>query len=411
MKTKVKEWETYPFRGSSLVALLVFCLSCAKTERNTALGLVPTIHVDVEEVEMHQTDRLSDIFEPLGAIILETTSESLIQTINKLEFYDNNIYVLDSYGSKSLLVFSRDGKYKYKIGRTGNGPGEYMEPKDFEINENEIRILSYNKLVVYSLSGQFKRNVRLGFAAEDFTSISPEYDAYYGAAKEDRIIVADKNGQKKYSSFGYSPKNRLVTSFLIQKCDSNVLFNIPYHNTILKVDENHVSEYCHIDFGDATFTNESYLNISPNRRMDIADYVYESNRYAFNGFYSEAGFFRIVQFVYKKKTFCCIQSKNTGERICYNLLTNTDDLWYSRTFALPVKILNDNRLIFVQNYPSELISGKKKLEEAAQKSDLSDREKGRLEELTNICNQITEMSNPVILIARIDSAKFSNHAF
>jgi len=161
----------------------------------------------------------------------------------------------------SRIVRSKDGKYKYKIGRTGNGPGEYMEPKDFEINENKIRILSYNKLVVYSLSGQFKRNVRLGFAAENFTSISPEYDAYYGAAREDRIIVADKNGKKKYSFFEYSPKNRVVTPFLIQKCD------------------------------------------------------------------------------------------------------------------------------------------------------LSDREKGRLEELTNICNQITKMSNPVILIARIDSAKFSNHAF
>lgn len=189
------------------------------------------------------------------------------------------------------------------------------------------------------------------------------------------------------------------------------MFNIPYHNTILKVDENHVSEYCHIDFGEATFTNESYLNIPRNRRMDIAGYVYESNRYAFNGFYSEAGFFRILQFAYKKKTFCCIQSKHSDRKVYYNLLTNTDDLWYSRTFALPYKILADNKLVFVQNYPSELISGKKKLEEVAQKRDLSDREKGRLEELTNMCKQITETSNSVILIAGIDSAKFSSYAF
>ncbi len=264
---------------------------------------------------------------------------------------------------------------------------------------------------VYDLSGQFKKSIRLGFIASKFISVSSQYDAYYGASKEDRVIIADKSGRKQYSFFEYSSKNKIASPFFIQKKDSFSLFNISYCDTIFSVSPNGISAFCHIDFGNAAFTDEAYQKLSERYKDNVHEYVIESNRYAFKGFYSETSFFRILQFAYKKETFCCIQSKDTGEKIYYNLLTNTDDLWYSRTFALPGKILNDNRLIFVQNYPSELISGKRKLEEAAKKKDLSDSEKGRLKELTNICEQITEMSNPVILIARIDSTKFNNYTF
>lgn len=398
-------------KSKLVIFLLVFCLSCANKARKIDSGVVPTIHIDVGEVEIHQVERLSNIFEPIDVITLETTSESLIRSIDKLEFYKNNIYILDSEGSKSLLVFSKDGKYKYKIGRIGNGTGEYSEPRDFDIDEEKVRILTHNELLIYDLFGQFKKNIRLGFTASKFTSISSQYDAYYGAAKEDRIIIADKTGRKKYSFFEYSPKNKIISPFFIQKKESSSLFNISYCDTIFSVNPNGISAFCHIDFGDAAFTNEVYQKLSPKYKDNVHEYVIESNRYAFNGFYSETSSFRILQFAYKKRTFCCIQSKNTDKKIYYDLLTNTDDLWYSRTFALPNKILADDKLVFVQNYPSELITGKKKLEEAARKNSLSDREKGRLEELTDICEQLTEMSNPVILIAKIDSTKFSKYAF
>jgi len=50
---------------------------------------------------------------------------------------ENNIYVLDS-GKCVILKFDNRGKYLYRIGRKGNGPGEFQKPKDLFINKKGI---------------------------------------------------------------------------------------------------------------------------------------------------------------------------------------------------------------------------------------------------------------------------------
>ena len=59
-------------------------------------------------------------------IVLETTPESTIGTIDKLIVRENKIYIMDKEITKSLFVFSIEGKFLYKINRAGRGPGEYI---------------------------------------------------------------------------------------------------------------------------------------------------------------------------------------------------------------------------------------------------------------------------------------------
>ncbi len=133
--------------------ILFISISCVRKVQTIDSGSISTLNIDVNEIGTHQVNKLSDILEPIDVIALETTNESLIRNINKIEFYKDDIYVLDLEGSKSLLVFSKNGKYKYKIGRIGNGPGEYSEPRDFDIDEEEVRILTHNKLLIYTSFG------------------------------------------------------------------------------------------------------------------------------------------------------------------------------------------------------------------------------------------------------------------
>ena len=87
-------------------------------------------------------------------IVLETTPESTIGTIDKLIVRENNIYILDKEITKYLFVFSIEVKFLYKINRAGRGPGN-IYPYDFSIDnsKNEIliwdidqkKILFYNK--------------------------------------------------------------------------------------------------------------------------------------------------------------------------------------------------------------------------------------------------------------------------
>jgi hypothetical protein len=88
---------------------------------------------------------------------METKDECLIGRVNEVQVFDGYIYVLDALQAKSLFVFDMTGKFIRKIGRLGNGPGEYSSISDFTIDplNKEIYILDNNKLHKYKTDGNF----------------------------------------------------------------------------------------------------------------------------------------------------------------------------------------------------------------------------------------------------------------
>ena len=103
--------------------------------------------------EKESSISLSSLIKCIQTIILETNDECLIGNIDELQVFDGNLYVLDSDKAKSLFVFDKKGIFLRKIGRVGQGPGEYISPRDFTLDlENRIiyildqrnRILKYN---------------------------------------------------------------------------------------------------------------------------------------------------------------------------------------------------------------------------------------------------------------------------
>lgn len=380
--------------------ILLLGISCVNEMKINSIGEIPTINVEVSALETIKVKGLSDIFEPLEIISLETRDESVIQNIDKIEIFGQNIYILDSQGTKGLLVFSIDGKFKYKIGSIGKGPGEYINALDFDVDDSQIRILSFKKLIIYDKFGKFIQNIDLNFSANYITALSTDCDAYYGSGLEDRIIVGNKKGHKKFSLYKYSTKNR-ITPYALQKTDSLNLFNIPYCDTIFNVTKDAVSPYCIINFGKAAFKNDDYIKHSLNKDFNVADYIINSNHYAFKAFFAVTQDHYILSFGYMKRPFCCLQSKKTKSKIYYDLLECKDDIWFSKTFAIPSSITKDNKLIFVNNNPEDIIAGKKYLMEKARLNNISKVEKSRLDALNKLYKGINELSNPVLFIAKI----------
>ena len=65
---------------------------------------------------------------------LETTDSSLIGNIDKILYQNNKYYILDKV-EKKILVFDRQGKAMQIIHKVGQGPGEYLEPSDIDIDK------------------------------------------------------------------------------------------------------------------------------------------------------------------------------------------------------------------------------------------------------------------------------------
>lgn len=115
--------------------------------------------------------KLSDIVKKIEYIPLETSKECLLSGNLKLLFHNKSIFIKDK---KALYEFDNSGNFKRKIGKNGNGPGEYGMVFGFTVSpeHSELLLVAYpsKKILVYDLeSGKYKRSFGVNFS--DFINI------------------------------------------------------------------------------------------------------------------------------------------------------------------------------------------------------------------------------------------------
>lgn len=118
------------------VRIILFCstisilmLSC-KQENSELL----TIFVDTDA---ESPLALSEITSSLDSVKLELTDQSLIKRPLRIVCTNEYILVVES---KSMMLFSRNGKFIRQIGTIGQGPGEFTGIWDATINTNNNHI-------------------------------------------------------------------------------------------------------------------------------------------------------------------------------------------------------------------------------------------------------------------------------
>jgi hypothetical protein len=129
--------------------------------------------------------KLSQVIDTIEYIPLENTGSSGIGSIDRIILSDSTLFILDSFHSKGVFSFTREGKALLSIERRGKGPGEIEFPVDLLFNKNkqEIEVLDINlrKTVRYnSKTGEFITEVYHEFQAKAFTLIMQgKYYLYY----------------------------------------------------------------------------------------------------------------------------------------------------------------------------------------------------------------------------------------
>ena len=101
----------------------------------------------VYETMRHEAEALESPESLLGKVdyvLLETTSESLISYIDKVEITPEHIYLLSE---DRLLVFDHNGKFLHRIGNIGSGPEEAASIVSFAIDRSNESINSTQLLL------------------------------------------------------------------------------------------------------------------------------------------------------------------------------------------------------------------------------------------------------------------------
>ncbi|MZI57714.1 6-bladed beta-propeller [Enterococcus durans] len=164
---------------SILLLLIITLLGCSSNKKQEPISKsgVPVINLS-EDVSTVPSLLLSEAAEKLEIVPLEMTDESVLSDITEMQVTDHNIWI--DHGREFYIYrFSRTGKFLNKIGSIGQGPGEYTTYSTFLVDEDkkEVYIIANtNGVLAYDFEGNFKRKiVDIQTILQLFSSVYDQY--------------------------------------------------------------------------------------------------------------------------------------------------------------------------------------------------------------------------------------------
>jgi hypothetical protein len=148
-----------------LPVLLIIIVSCNNSNKSNS---VLPYHVNIErDINNVSSVPLSSIGSKLEYVPLATDSSCVIARISTISVTDSFIFVSDR---DRLFLFSRNGRFLKKIGSAGRGPGEYTNIDEVRIDEQnrDVYILASRVIHVYNFNGQFERDFKIDFPTHQF---------------------------------------------------------------------------------------------------------------------------------------------------------------------------------------------------------------------------------------------------
>lgn len=112
--------------------IIVFLFTSCANEKQLLNNAYPVL--DLDQATRVDSLKLSSLFSNVKTIILDKSNKALIGGISRVEFCEDNIFILDENIAKTVFIFNKEGEFIRQIGCIGQGKGEYMSPADFTLD-------------------------------------------------------------------------------------------------------------------------------------------------------------------------------------------------------------------------------------------------------------------------------------
>lgn len=380
------------------LALMLACMACSEEKANDST----LTKLKIKDLEHEETIEFSELFSDERLVCLETNDNGLIgEDIQGIRLINDKIYIFDW---SKILIFDKDGHYLNNIDKRGQGPEEYTNIFDFEVNSNgDIIVLpGSKKLMFYDADGHFKRSIDLKLNASSLQLINDNeallyHDVVTNLADDTLKTVVTKlnftTGESitcKTGGMGGIRDFLVVvggSKFKKSTSNSNVYLSDTMCDTLFLLQDDKMVPYIYFDYDGKNFPFSKYGS------ENIGEYIENINQGTWpNGtalFFSETE--DQYMYTYRHKDtphFVCYPKSGTNIRNFSNVkdskyLFGMDSLAYNGIHSN-----NDFVIISLQPYA---------IEDYAQ-NNLTNRQK---EELMKRINYTGDDQNPVLLIAKI----------
>ncbi|MDD4712112.1 MAG: 6-bladed beta-propeller [Bacteroidales bacterium] len=323
--------------------LLLFCQCNSKKEKEK-ISSSNSINVDFGDLSKTK----SSIISIEKFIRLETNAKCLIQQINQIEIFNDKIYLMDDF---CFYSFSLEGKFLGKIDHSGVGPGEFMAPYSFWIdNKGGLYILdlSLNKLLKYNLDNfTFIEDINMPYVVPQSFCVFPGkelFSFYYSlSSKRDinqdyQIFIADKAGKIKAKMYQGNPSGKIChgtsTNFYLQ---NNKMRVYPYFSNKIYTLSKDTIQLCYsLSFGKYSFPDEKLFTKYDNSG-DIMKEIWTGSKDWIRLMYVyETDDLLAVKYYIKKDFYVGFWDKRTKKSTNFKYNDVEDDLGIGGKFPLPM---------------------------------------------------------------------------
>jgi hypothetical protein len=279
-----------------LTVLVVLIVSCSTNSVEKRLPVNEKYIIVKLNYPIDNELSLNDVFEKIDIIPLETTDNSLLSHIPKIDVDSTILFVQNKY-DKLVYVYDTLGNFKYKIGSIGEGPGEMRSPDVFALNKVKKEVwISENsqKIFQYDYQGRYKGFMSLNLFYHDMY-ISGNGYIYFFASKltnhnknggydcwELWIKKLDSEQYKVYFPYNYETYpnggmyNRSIALPFSNNAENTTTFHFIYSDTVYSIKDDVVESKYIVDFGNKKASEN--LSFKSSEQQD--EYFRKNNRIA-----------------------------------------------------------------------------------------------------------------------------------
>ena len=349
------------------ISLILFLLV------NCLLSQAQTIIPFAKGVETKQEIPLSRIAASVKYIPLETTPDNLLDqgaAHLKVAFAGKYLFVCDGH---HIYQFTPEGKYIRKIGKRGQGPGEFQKhilAVVYDEAKEHIIATDYlgGKAIVFSFEGKYLYDFKI--KGQILAFLPPdglyEYTGNYVFSKDrtgvDLIMMNDEGKKLKEFRFNYVEGKRYPSIFedgLFYNYQGNVYYKNPFENQIFRIEGKKKVPAYELDLGTyAKYEKEDPSKIALDKKNGVGGVLPTEagkKRFTFTNLF-ETDSYLYIRFYQQEEWRLGLYDKQAGKvlRVCSSKMGKdgfVDDLEGGTPF-MPVR---GNEKILINMIPAEYL--------------------------------------------------------
>lgn len=351
------------------ILLLFIIASCGKKAEIPDYGVPKDMDVESLSISFESARNgllYSNLYSEVSYIPLETSDQSIIGEISKLEIANNGDLIIFDMPMQSIVRFDSNGKFICRIGKQGNGHGEYGMPIDMVYDKNTDNVVvldtSSGKLLWYDLDGTLLSVTVLGYSPSVFAVLDDNHLCLYMNHYDNTALrpighnlkIIDKKGNLLSEVMEY---DTTMESFhpacenVFFTFGTEICFKQPFSSLVYSIEGAHLSPptvrpKLYVDFGKSKIPEEWYrgdfmelLNaLSETKDITYLMSVYKTKNH--------------ILFNVAKNRRVCMYVKDTRDCKLDRYGFNAENDMFGFVSSISLCTLKDNRCYFITD-PSE----------------------------------------------------------